>query len=383
MINPGLSRHLIIPAILQLLQSMYLWAVLSFITIYWIDKGFTHMMVGVLMAIFPLTSLIFMIPFGIIVDRTSPKRLVIISQLIFSLSIAGLIIAGDFWMTLIFLIIGGTGYSLFNNSLPALYYKILGSDFRGLKLGIFNASILIGYGMGPFIGGYLLTAHDMNAIFIFALSGLPVMLLLSAFLPDVAGTGVKISDYRADLTSRSVVIFLFLVFAFSLHAGAEQSSFSLFLNKDIGLNKESVGMIYLIHASVMAVFSIINGYIGDRFNARGRALSTLLYIGTAISGLTNIMLFFTFNFGTVLATRLSHAVGDSLTMVTRSLIVTNLFVSARMGGNLGAITTTVTLGTLVGSLISGAVPGYVSGFLISGTVAILAVILAVIARPDF
>lgn len=383
MMNPNLSRHLIIPAILQLLQSMYLWAVLSFITIYWIDKGFNHMAVGVLMAVFPLTSLIFMIPFGIIVDRTSPKRLVIASQLIFSLSIAGLIFSSDFLMTLIFLIVGGTGYTLFNNSLPALYYKILGNDSRGLKLGIFNAAILIGYGMGPFIGGYLLTVYDMKAIFIFALSGLPIMLLFSAFLPDAAGSGVKISDYRADLSSRTVVIFLFLVFAFSLHAGAEQSSFSLFLNKDIGLNKESVGTIYLIHASVMAVFSIINGYIGDHFNAGGRALSTLLYIGTAISGLTNILLFFTFNFGTVLAARLTHAVGDSLTMVTRSLIVTNLFVSARMGGNLGAITTTVTLGTMIGSLVSGAVPGYISGFLISGAAAILAVILSVIARPDF
>jgi predicted MFS family arabinose efflux permease len=92
---------------------------------------------------------------------------------------------------------------------------------------------------------------------------------------------------------------------------------------------------------------------------------------------------FTTNFGNVLATRLTHAVGDSLTLVTRSLIVSNLFITSRMGGNLATIQTTVTLGTLCGSVISGAVPGYSSGFVIAGAAAVLAVIYALIVKPDF
>ena len=174
-----------------------------------------------------------------------------------------------------------------------------------------------------------------------------------------------------------------LVFAFALHAGAEQSSFSLFLNKDIHLGKDMVGLMYFIHANVMAVLCIINGVVGDRVHARGRGLATLMYTGLFISGLTNILLFFTFNFGTVLATRLTHAVGDSLSMVTRGLVISNLFLTTRMGGNLGAVTATITFATLAGSIISGALPGYVAGFVVCGAVAIIAIPIAILSKPEF
>ncbi len=377
------SQRYTIPCLIGFLQSTFLWAILTYITIYWIDIGFSHFQVGLLISVFPLVSLILMIPFGVFVDRISPKKLVIASQLIFALSIVGLLTAHDFWSTMLMLGIGGTGNALFNNALSALFYKTLGDKIRGLKLGFFTAGILVGYGLGSLLGGYLLSAFDMNAIFLFSLAGTLPMVILSLLLPDVPGIRVKISDYRADISNRSVLIFIILVFAFSLHAGAEQSSFSLFLNKEIKLDKESVGWIFFIHANVMALLSIISGFYADRVNSRGRGLAIPYYVGIAISGITNILLIFTNNFGTVLATRLTHAVGDSLTLVTRSLIVSNLFISTRMGGNLATIQVTITLGTLFGSIISGAVPGYASGFFIAGAAAVIAVIYALIAKPEF
>ncbi len=194
---------------------------------------------------------------------------------------------------------------------------------------------------------------------------------------------MKISDYKADLSNKSVLIFILLVFTFSLHAGAEQTSLSLFLNKDIGLNDESVGWLFFIHANVMALLSVVSGFLGDRLSSGGKGLATFYYVGIAISGLTNVLLVFAGNFGAVLGTRLVHAVGDSIVNVTRSLIVSNLFIISRMGGNLGTITATVTLATLVGSIISGAVPGYVSGFVIAGACALLSIPIAVAAKPKF
>jgi MFS family permease len=381
--NLSFFRRYIVPCLAGFLQATFLWAILTYITIYWVDLGFSHLQVGILIAVLPLVSLALMIPFGVFVDRISPKKMVIASQFIFALSIAGLMMTQDFWMTMLLLAMGGAGSALFNNALPSLFYKTLGMSIRGLKLGFFTAGILVGYGLGSLLGGYIYTVFDMNAIFLFSLVGTVPMVLLSLWLTDVPGTRIKISDYRADLSSKSVLIFVILVFAFSLHAGAEQSSFSLFLNKDINLDTESVGWLFFIHANVMAVLSIVSGYYADRVNARGKGLATLYYIGIAVSGLTNIMLMFTTNFGNVLATRLTHAVGDSLTLVTRSLIVSNLFVATRMGGNLATIQTTVTLGTLCGSIISGAVPGYSSGFVIAGAAAVLAVIYALIAKPEF
>lgn len=376
-------RRYTAPCLVAFLGSTFLWAILTYITIYWVDMGYSHLQVGILIAVFPLVSLALMIPFGVFVDRISPKKLILASQFIFALSISGLMMTQDFWLTMLLLAVGGAGNALFNNALPALFYKTLGSSIRGLKLGFFTAGILVGYGLGSLLGGYIYTDFDMNAIFLFALIGTVPMLLLSLLLADVPGTRIKLSDYRADLSSKSVLVFVILVFAFSLHAGAEQSSFSLFLNKDIGMDKESVGWLYFIHANVMAVLSIVSGYYADRVNSRGKGLAALYYVGIAVSGLTNIMLMFTTNFGNVLATRLTHAVGDSLTLVTRSLIVSNLFIATRMGGNLATVQTTVTLGTLCGAIISGAFTGYATGFAIAGAAAVLAVIYALIVKPEF
>ncbi|MCX6004163.1 MAG: MFS transporter [Chloroflexi bacterium] len=377
------SKRYVIPCIVQLLQVMFLWSTLAYITIFWIDLGFTHFQVGLLVSVFPLTSLALMIPFGIFVDRISPKKLVIASQFIFSLSILGLIMTHDFWPTLLLLALGGCGNALFNNALPSLYFKTLGDNFRGVKLGFFNASTLVGYGLGPLISGFIMSSFDMNAVFTFSLSGQLPLLILSLFLADIPGTAVRLADYKADLSNKSVLVFIILVFLFSLHAGAEQTSMSLFLNKDIGLSKAEVGWMYFIHANIMAVLSLASGLIGDRFNARGRGLAALFYVGITISGLTNIMLVLANSFGSFLALRVPHAIGDSLTIVTRSLIVSNFFVSTRMGGNLGAVTTAVWLGTLVGCIISGAVPGYVMGFVIAGALAILAIPITIITRPKF
>ena len=377
------SKRFIIPCIIYALQSMSLWTVLTYVTIYWIDIGFSHFQVGLLIAIFTLMSLLLMIPIGVFVDRISPKKLVVVSQVIFGLGIVGLMMAREFWPTLLWVAVAGTGYALFNNALSSLYYKTLGNKFRGLKLGYFNAALLVGYGLGPLLGGYILSASNMNEVFIFALSALAPLFILCIFLADVPGTQVQISDYKTDLSNKSALIFIVLVFAFSLHAGAEQSSLSLFLNKDVGLNDESIGWLFFIHANVMALLSIVNGFLGDRLNAGGKGLAKLYYMGIAISGITNILLGFTATFGTVLGTRLLHAVGDSVVMVTRSLIISNLFVVTRMGGNLGTITATVTLATLVGSIISGAVPGYVSGFVIAGALALLSIPIAIIAKPEF
>lgn len=376
-------RRYTAPCLVAFLGSTFLWAILTYITIYWVDMGYSHLQVGILIAVFPLVSLALMIPFGVFVDRISPKKLILASQFIFALSISGLMMTQDFWLTMLLLAVGGAGNALFNNALPALFYKTLGSSIRGLKLGFFTAGILVGYGLGSLLGGYIYTDFDMNAIFLFALIGTVPMLLLSLLLADVPGTRIKLSDYRADLSSKSVLVFVILVFAFSLHAGAEQSSFSLFLNKDIGMDKEAVGWLYFIHANVMAVLSIVSGYYADRVNSRGKGLAALYYAGIAVSGLTNILLMFTTNFGNVLATRLTHAVGDSLTLVTRSLIVSNLFITTRMGGNLATVQTTVTLGTLCGAIISGAFTGYATGFAIAGAAAVLAVIYALIVKPEF
>ena len=379
----GFIRRFVIPCSVQMLQVMLLWVMLAYLTIYWIDLGFSHFQVGILISVFPVTALALMIPAGIIADRISPKKIVLASMFISAISISGLMNTTDFWLTLIFLIIGGISNALFNNALSSLYYKTLGDGLRGIKLGLLTGTSIFGYGLGPLIGGQLIASFDMHAAFLFSLVGLVPLFILSLSLADLPGTRVPLSMYRADLSNRTVLIFVVLVFLVSLHMGVEQTCFSLYLNKDLNISQDDVGLLYFLQALAMSVLAVFNGFIGDRATARGRGLAALFYSGIAVSGLTNIALFFATGFSSALGVRLFHAIGDSMTLVTRSMIISHLFVASRIGGNLGTVTTTINLAMLAGALLGGIIPGYSLAFVVAGALALLVIPIGLITRPKF
>ena len=376
-------RRFVIPCAAQLLQFMLLWVVLAYLTIYWTDLGFSHFQVGILISVYPVTALALMVPSGILADRISPKKLVLASLVISAVNIWGLMSTTDFWMTLVFLVIGGVSNAMFNNALPALYYKTLGNRDRGIKLGIFTGTAIFGYGLGPLIGGQLIARFNMQAAFLFTLIGLVPLFIVSLLLADVPGTRVPLNIYKTDLSNRTVLIFVIMVFLVSMHMGVEQTSFSLYLNKDLHISQADVGLLYFLQAVAMAVLAVFSGFIGDRATARGRGLAALFYIGITVSGLTNIALFFAQGFTSVLGVRLFHAIGDSMTLVIRGMIISHLFVASRIGGNLGTVTTTINLAMLAGALLGGIIPGYSLSFVVAGVLALLVIPIGLFTRPKF
>jgi len=112
-------------------------------------------------------------------------------------------------------------------------------------------------------------------------------------------------------------------------------------------------------------------------------LGAILYLGLLISGVFNVSLLFVGAFGTVLMVRLLHVLGDSLFLVSRMVIVSNLFLPERIGGNLGVLDTTIFVGTFVGAIVSGAIPGYLYPFVFAGSLAILAIPVTMSVRPKF
>ena len=186
MINQsGFVKRFVIPGVMFFGYTSLLWAILAYIPIYFTDLGFSHFEISILLSIFPLVSLVLMLPFGIFSDKLSPKKLVIISLVLFAAFLLGLRQTEGFWSLLFLFIIGGIGDSLFRISNMSLYYKTLGDTNKGKKLGFFMGFGLLGYGIGPLLGGYLLTGFDMNFLLWVILLILAPFFILSFFLQDV------------------------------------------------------------------------------------------------------------------------------------------------------------------------------------------------------
>ena len=324
-----------------------------------------------------------MVPFGIFSDRLPPKQLVTAGFILLAVFLTGLRYVEGFLPLLLLFIIGGVGGSLCQISCRSLYYKVLGEEDTGKKLGFFMGITLLGYGLGPLTGGFLLTRLSMDSLLWIAFLILLPFIFLSLFLEDVKLAKFELSEYRRDIVRKEVAVLVALTFVVSLHVGVEQTSLSLFLREDIGLGANSIGMMFCFIGVAIAILSIVNGFVSDRLTGRGLGLGILLYLGIFLSGLFHINLLFVSTFVPVLVMRLFHILGDSLFIVSRMVIISNLFLPERIGGNLGVIEATITMGTFVGAIVSGVIPGYLLPFVVVGLLAILAIPPAIAARPKF
>jgi MFS family permease len=377
------ARRYALPCFLFLGYMTTLWLILFYAPIYLTDRGFSHLEIGILISFFPLTSLLLMFPFGIFADRLSPKKLVIAGLVISAIFLLGLRAASSFWGFLLFFFIGGIGSALFQISLSALYYKFLGETNKGIKLGFFSGFTLLGYGLGPLVGGSLLMRLDMDSLLLVALFVLLVPLSLSLFLEDAKPTKVHFGQYRKDILRKEVIILAALVLLLATHLGAEQTSLSLFLKYNVGLPNNLIGLMFGIIGVTISTLAIVNGFVTHRVAGRGRGLAPLLYLGMFFSGLCNIFMLIPRAFASVLTLRLFHVVGDSTFMVSQRVTVSNLFLAERIGGSFGLLEAMHTTGIFAGMIISGALPGYVLPFVVTGSLAVVAILPAIALRPRF
>jgi MFS family permease len=377
------ARRYALPSLLYFGYTLTFWIILAFIPIYLTDTGFSHFQIGVLFAAIPLTSLLLMFPFGFFSDRVSPKSLTTLGLIIFAAFLIGLRYVGGFGGYLALFFLGGVGDALFRISCFSLFYKIIGERNKGRKLGIFTGIGLLGYGLGPLIGGSLLMGMEMKSLLWVALLLLLFPLILSLFLESVKPFKFYMGVYKKDLLRKEVIILIVLVFALATHLGAERTSLSLFLEKDAHLAMDSIGMMFCFIGLTMGTLCIINGFVSDSVSRRRRRLAHLLYIGLLLSGLFNVLMLIPKTFASVLLVRILHVSGDSTFIVSQRVTVSNLFLPERIGGSLGLVEAIHTLGIFSGMLVSGALPGYILPFVVTGSLALAVIPFAILMKPKF
>jgi MFS family permease len=356
---------------------------LIFVTIHLTDAGFSGSQIGILISVIPLSSLALMFPFGMFSDRISPKRVVSISLAITIVFLFGIRYANTFGDFIFWFIVAGVGNSLFRTSLFALYYKTLGERNKGRKLGFFSGIGLYGYGLGPLIGGWLLMTTEWEHMLLIAILVLIPFFIMSFFLEEVKPFKFYVMEYGRDMLRKEVIILAILGFVLALHLGAEQTSLSLFMEKICFLDDKTIGSAFGFIGLAIGTLTIANGFLSDRISGAGKGLARLLYMGLFFSGLFNVAMLFPATFASVLGVRLCHVFGDSMFVVSQRVIVSNLFLSERIGGNWGLISTIFTVGIFAGALISGALPGYTWPFVVAGACAIFAIIPAMAMKPKF
>ncbi len=345
------------------------------IPIYLSDVGLNGYEIGVLIALYAITPIFFSFPTGVINDRWTIRLTLLAGIVMVSSFFLGLGFFDGFLIFLPFFLLGGLGSNLEEISIRTLVYKTKMKGKEGGKFGIYNFVTNLGRSLGLFVVGTLIFLLDFSL----ALKMIGVLYLLIipfvSFKP-IMKYKVKLVEYRRDFLNRRVVSIGIIMFLFTLHWGAEGTSFGLFLRNNLGLDMFLVG----VYTSVTLLFLGFTAYVfGKRIDQRKSNMKNVFVAGMIISGVFHILHTIPIVPLSFLL-RIPHEVGDGMTLIAIYFWVSKLFGVKRIGGNSSLMFTLTLLGHVVGSLIFGPI-GYHMGYhiplIISGMINILCAFLLI------
>lgn len=334
---------------------------------------FSGSQIGWLYGVLSLNALVVSFPLGVAGDRLPVRRLIRVGLALCALGVWGLGAMGAFWVYLFVFWVFGLGVYIFRQSLDILLFKTSAAD-PARDFGRYNAWRMGGMMLGTLGGGLLIYALQFPRALQVLAAGLLILLGPTLWLPLTTLHQAPLWQYRRDFSHPRVLFFAAWLFLFTLHWGAENTSYGLFLHRHLGLATWEMGLYMSVEFAVLAATAFLHG----RFWA-GK-LPPMVFLGIALftSGIGHILM----TFPPVLFSlfwRAVHGFGDGLVLMESYATIARLFQVARVGGNSSLISLVTTLGAFAGALIFGPLGaswGYQWPLIISGLIALLLLPLA-------
>jgi len=197
--------------------------------------------IGILYGALSITGIVFTFPVGFINDRLTPRTLILWALVLTAVSSWGQGTVTRFLPFFGVFLLFGVATNIFRISLDALLFKSGREVKQGFRYGLFNCMRMVGFTLGALCAGFSLSSLD----FPLTLKGLAflalILVLVYPLLPSIPGRRWELFDYRHDFLKRRVIVFSLWLFFFSLHWGAEATSYGLFLRHNLNLSLIGIG----------------------------------------------------------------------------------------------------------------------------------------------
>ncbi|RLJ08881.1 MAG: hypothetical protein DRP16_00460 [Candidatus Aenigmatarchaeota archaeon] len=343
----------------------FLWSLIGLLLpLYLVDIGINGFQLGFLISLLSILGLLVAFPTGIINDKWSIRRAVSIAYVLLSVFFFGLSFFDSFSVLILFFILGGVGKEINKNSIRSFIYKIKTLK-EGKKFGVFSCVEHIGMGLGLFVSALIISFFNFN--FMFLITGVIFLFLIPfvyRFRP-VQKYKIRLIQYPKEFFKKAKLLSLAL-FLFTLHWGAESTSYSLFLKNNLGLNVFWTAVYISIPLIIFGLFALKFGTVIDKkINFKFLFLLGLVVSGAGHILMTCPLVWLSFMF------RILHEIGDAMVEVAMLFWISKLFSFKTIGGESGLIFTLAIIGRFIGALIFAPIGfywGYHYPFILSGVV---------------
>jgi MFS family permease len=233
---------------------------------------------GMLTSIVNLFVALFVLPFSIIVDRWSRKKMIALMGIVWSLASLGCAFAANYNQLLIMRAITGLGEAAYATAAVALISKIFPRDKRAQHIGIYYAAAPLGAGLGIIVGGII--AATLGWRYGFGLVALPGLVVAFLFFTVRDYATLPLEEQKSEPHKKNIELFIsirniirvktlwFVIIAFALVIGVNTSVIdwiTTYFMRYYELDQKLASTLSGAMAILIIVGAPLGGIIGDRW----------------------------------------------------------------------------------------------------------------------
>ena len=261
------KKNVYIVLIIDFITSLFFIKVIN--TLYYQSKGVSLTMIGIILASYQLSKLIFEIPTGVVADKYSRKISTIIGLILFEGYLILTYVGNNIIVLVIAAILQGVGYTFVSGAQSAIFVDSIIKMDQKDKLSFYaSISRLAGYSglaISALVGGILASKFSYNFVYLVQIIffALPIILMLFVKEPKIDNNN---EEKLEDVTSINVLKFIkntpILMYIIAINAFiaiafiAIDGYYSNYLISS-GISESKTGLIMFIQQIIGAIITII------------------------------------------------------------------------------------------------------------------------------
>ncbi len=311
-------------------------------------------LVGILISVFGFVSSLFQPLMGALTDHLGKRKVLIQTGLVIvGLCILLFIFAGHYIDLLVLRIIQGVAVAVTIPASMALMTSITKKETRGGSMGVYSTFRIVGFSIGPVLGGLLLETFGFNAAFYAGACFVLVAIILVQFwVKEVNGEvnaarkrSFKIIDPELlgpGIIATAIATFL-MASAFSMVTTLENE-----FNSKLDITAVGFGFAFSTLMIGRLIFQVPLGHYSDKVGRR-----PLIITGLVVMGISTVLLGEVSSFFQLVAIRLVQGIAAAGIAAPAFAVAADLSKQGGEGRQMSIVTMGFGLGIAFGPLVSG------------------------------